>query len=313
MKYAVISDIHGNAPALRAVLEDAARRGAEGFLLLGDYCLSNPFPNECTEIIRHLPQALAVAGNEEGRLTQLRHRDQSGWTDGQMQVSYWCCRVMTPENMDYLETLPQRIHTVLDGVPVHMAHSSAEFIGDCEHRQWDAASVALRYGDAFVPSARRREEIRRYLDGDEAFQRVFASLEDGVYLFGHSHVQWSYASPDGKKLLLNPGSCGLPLDCTDEGVPYTLLDMGKKGVTITEVRLPMDRGEMIRLLRNSDQYAAAPVWSEVIIKELKKCREQITFFLQHTEAYAKGIKDPVRPYSVKTWEDSFRLWNTSQD
>ena len=37
MKYAIISDVHGNAHALRLALEDARREGAQGFLFAGDY------------------------------------------------------------------------------------------------------------------------------------------------------------------------------------------------------------------------------------------------------------------------------------
>ena len=42
MKYAVISDIHGNLPALEAVMEDAARKGAGRYLFAGDYSISGP-------------------------------------------------------------------------------------------------------------------------------------------------------------------------------------------------------------------------------------------------------------------------------
>lgn len=313
MKYAVISDIHGNEPVLRAVLEDAQNRKVDGFLLLGDYCLSHPFPNECVELIRNLPGALVVSGNEEGRLSALCGQDQSTWTDGQMQVSYWCYRTMTPENINYIGHLPGRIDTVLNGVPVHMAHSSAEFLGDCAHHQWDAASLALHCGESFISSAQRKEKIHRYLSSNEAFQRFLAALPDGVYLFGHSHVQWSYLTPDGKKLLMNPGSCGLPLDCTLEGAPYTILDLSEPGhIGVEEIRLPVSLEKQIQTIRESDQYIHAQVWSEVIIKELKKCREQIVFFLQFVESYANQISDPVRPYSVKTWEAAFRLWNGPQ-
>ena len=46
MKYAVIADVHGNYPALRAVLDDAERRGISRYLFAGDYCISNPYPDE---------------------------------------------------------------------------------------------------------------------------------------------------------------------------------------------------------------------------------------------------------------------------
>ena len=43
MRFAIISDIHGNLPALNAVLEDADNNNIENFIFAGDYCLSNVF------------------------------------------------------------------------------------------------------------------------------------------------------------------------------------------------------------------------------------------------------------------------------
>ena len=68
MKYAIISDIHGNAPALRLALEDAHRHGAQGFLFVGDYCISSPWANDVISLIQALPDVKAVAGNDEAHL-----------------------------------------------------------------------------------------------------------------------------------------------------------------------------------------------------------------------------------------------------
>ena len=68
MRYAIISDIHGNEPALKTVLEDAKSRNVEGYIVVGDYCLSNPYPNECITTIKHLENAYIIRGNEESYL-----------------------------------------------------------------------------------------------------------------------------------------------------------------------------------------------------------------------------------------------------
>lgn len=65
MKYAVISDIHGNLEALKTVLSDAEAQRVDGYILLGDYCLSNPEPDACVTRIRNLPNAHVIRGNEE--------------------------------------------------------------------------------------------------------------------------------------------------------------------------------------------------------------------------------------------------------
>lgn len=41
MRFAIVSDIHGNLPALNAVIEDAGKNSIDTFIFVGDYCLSN--------------------------------------------------------------------------------------------------------------------------------------------------------------------------------------------------------------------------------------------------------------------------------
>ena len=85
MRFAIISDIHGNLPALNAVLADAEKNGADSYIFVGDYCLSNPYPDECITRIRELKNKYVIRGNEERYLENLVGKDQSTWTDGQMQ------------------------------------------------------------------------------------------------------------------------------------------------------------------------------------------------------------------------------------
>lgn len=86
-RFAVVSDIHGNLPALNAVLDNAKSRGISEFVFAGDYCMSGPFPDECIATLMSLDHAYIVRGNEEKYLENLIGKDQSNWTDGQMQVT----------------------------------------------------------------------------------------------------------------------------------------------------------------------------------------------------------------------------------
>lgn len=51
MKFALISDIHGNIEALEAVVNDARARGLERFLCLGDVAGYGPNPAECVDLV----------------------------------------------------------------------------------------------------------------------------------------------------------------------------------------------------------------------------------------------------------------------
>ncbi|MCL2322126.1 MAG: hypothetical protein FWC47_08490 [Oscillospiraceae bacterium] len=51
IKYALISGIHGNLPALEAVIEDAIKNNVDQYVFLGDYCISLAYPNEVLNCI----------------------------------------------------------------------------------------------------------------------------------------------------------------------------------------------------------------------------------------------------------------------
>ena len=57
---ALLYDIHGNLPALEAVLTDAADAGAEAYLLGGDYGAWGPRPLDCVARLRALPRTTLV-------------------------------------------------------------------------------------------------------------------------------------------------------------------------------------------------------------------------------------------------------------
>ena len=157
-----------------------------------------------------------------------------------------------------------------------------------------------------------RRDVRRLLQEDPGFQSALRGLAEGVYLFGHSHVQWNWQDKDRKVFLVNPGSCGLPLDLIRGSVPYTVLSVPEDGeVSIEEIRVPFDKEGYAEILRNSEQAREAGVWTKVITKEWLKAREHMTFFLEFAERYARETGDARRPFSVETWENAYEAWNRS--
>lgn len=309
MRFAVVSDVHGNLPALNAVLEDAEKNNADGFIFAGDYCLSNPFPDECIQKIRSLENKLIIRGNEEQYLENLIGKDRTGWTDGQMQISYYCYKAVSPDNLSYILSLPRTLETSVNGVHLHMSHSSAEFIAELEYSKWSSFAVAEKYARKEITAESLRSELRHYYDTSEMLRQRLSELENGVYVFGHSHVQWSHVSEDGKTVLINPGSCGLPLDGIAGTVPYTILDISDNGdISVEEKRLPFDTEAYITLLKQSGQFKEARVWSNVIVRELRTAREHMYFFIRYVNEYAEKINDSRRPFAVDTWENAYQLW-----
>ena len=311
-RLAVISDIHGNLPALQAVLDDAKSRGISELFFAGDYCLSGPFPDECVATLMSLEHTHIVRGNEEKYLENLIGKDQSNWTDGQMQVSYWCFRNVSQEHLRFLTALPHTLAFRINGVNIHLSHHSSSWIGDCEFRLIGPDVLAKRYEGMDVMPEDYRQDVHRLFLHDPVFHDALQALEEGVYFFGHSHVQWNWQDPDRNVFLVNPGSCGLPLDFIQDSVPYTVLSISEDGaVSIEEVRVPFNKQGYAEVLRNSEQFREARVWTKVITKEWLKTREHMTFFLEFAEQYAQGIGDARRPFAVETWENAYDIWNRS--
>ena len=307
MKIAVLSDVHGNLPALRKVLDDAEKRGVDEFVIAGDYCLSGAWPDECIKTLLDLPKKVMIRGNEESYLENLIGKDQSTWTDGQMQISYYCFRNIKPECLDYILSLPHTAEFERNGVKIHLAHSSVSFIDDLELGNFGPAKLSKKYAQAEVTPESLRTDVYEMLVSDPAFSEKLNELESGVYIFGHSHVQWSYRSKG--VLLVNPGSCGLPLDAVKDSVPYTVLTITGDGETdVEEIRIPFPMKPYVEELRKTTQYAEANVWTKVIIEELLTAREHLYYFLQFAEKYANEIGDERRPFAVETWEGAYKAW-----
>ena len=128
---ALLYDVHGNLPALEAVLDDAAARGAERFGLGGDYALFGPFPVETVARLREL-DAFWIRGNGE------RWTGDPGADDAPEPVrpAIAACR----------EALGEELATELAALPFDHAEAGARF---CH------ASPRLRHA-VLPPRARRR-------------------------------------------------------------------------------------------------------------------------------------------------------------
>lgn len=303
MKYAIISDIHGNAPSLRLALADAQQQGADAYLLAGDYSISAPWPNDVAQLLRVLPNAHYVRGNDES------HLDVPDGDDGQYEVSRWCARTLTADNKAWLDAMPEEVTLSCEGMTIRMAHSSEAFMGKALHAHFRTSAFPARYPHGVVSREALLADFRRTMAEDAACRSAIAELEPGVYIFGHNHIQ-AHGCFDGR-WLINPGSCGLPLDGGDFAACYTLLTIENGNVTVEERRIPYDVEALIAQVKTTSQYAEARIWSETIFSEWRTRREKVCFLLGYAEEYAARIGDPRRPFAKDTWHAAYQEWLTA--
>jgi putative phosphoesterase len=178
MTIAVLSDIHGNLPALRAVLADIELLEPDLVVCCGDI-VSGPLPTRTLELLRELPvEFVSVRGNADrgavesydGTAGPETHEDDV-WTGSQLQR----------QHRDYLAGLPQTIRMEIDG------------LGD----------VLFCHG-----SPRRDDEIILETMSDERLHAVLDGADADVVICGNTHMQFDRRV--GGRRLVNAGSVGWP-------------------------------------------------------------------------------------------------------
>jgi len=184
---AILYDIHGNLPALEAVLEDARAAGAERYVLGGDYALFGPWPRETVELLREL-DADWIRGNGER----------------------WTAR---PGDA------PQ------DAVVQDAAAKCAEMLGHELVAELAALPFELRRDGVRYVHASPVSDVRSFgpLHDDSEEEMLEGVLETRL-VFGHTHLQFKRQAEAGIELL-NPGSVGMPFD-DDHRAAYALAGPG---------------------------------------------------------------------------------------
>lgn len=102
MRIAILTDIHGNLPALEAVLESIGESGADERWCLGDLVGYGADPNDCTRLVSESCD-LSLAGNHD--LAVLGALDTSTFSDAAAAAVEWTRQTARRETMDFLRGL----------------------------------------------------------------------------------------------------------------------------------------------------------------------------------------------------------------
>lgn len=103
MRIAIISDIHSNLSALKAVLEKISRVGCDQIICLGDIVGYGPYPNECIELLKESCQ-LTLMGNHDHAVIGLTSTESFN-IYAKMAID-WTSAELMPSAKEYLESLP---------------------------------------------------------------------------------------------------------------------------------------------------------------------------------------------------------------
>jgi diadenosine tetraphosphatase ApaH/serine/threonine PP2A family protein phosphatase len=206
---AILYDVHGNLPALEAVLDDAAAAGADAYLLGGDYAAFGAWPVDCVTRLRGLGDAATwIHGNWE----RWQARPDEAIDNPVVRSANDAARAALGDDLvAELGRLP--FTTTLDGTV--FCHASP--LSDVE---------------SFT--------VEPDIDHDERLLAPIAAPKPfaGRVVFGHTHIQFTRGT-DVAVVLVNPGSVGLPWD-GDTRAAYALLERRHDRIDLRRVDYDVD-------------------------------------------------------------------------
>ncbi len=214
-RIAVLSDIHGNIPALDAILHDIRSRQISRIFCLGDIVGKGPHSDQAVYICREVCE-LTIRGN---------------WDDGILAATdhptlRWHQHRLGRARLDYLAILPGTIEFVMSGKQIRLFHASQQGIYHRVHMNDTSENHQAMFtntpftGHALVPD-----------------------------VVGYGDIHSTYLKTFDQRILFNVGSVGNPLDLTQAS--YAILE-GQYGSTrkspfaIQVIRVPYDVEQAIR-------------------------------------------------------------------
>jgi putative phosphoesterase len=224
MRVGIISDIHGNIAALEAVLADLKNQNVKTTYCLGDLVGYAPFPNEVIDRIQRdaIP---TIMGNYDDGVGFDRdecgcaYRDPEEQRLGDLSLQ-WTKKTVTRDRKLFLQSLQAEIRFDADGKRFRLVHGSPRRMNE------------YLFEDRPLPS----------------FQRLAATSEAHVLIFGHTHKPYT-KRVDGV-LFINAGSVGKPKD-GDPRACYVVLDT-TGDVDVEFRRVPYDIQAVASAIRRSE-------------------------------------------------------------
>jgi len=198
----VISDIHGNLPALKAILKSSAAKKARRFFFLGDFLGYSPFPNETVSLLRKNNNTISIIGNYDLKVLR-RKRSKDAVKDFSFS---WTHKHTSPEAKRYLQTLPEQRMTTVCGKKILLVHGS---------------TFSNEEGIDENSPLKKLRRIARTAGAD-------------IILCGHTHRP--FVKKVGAVWFINPGGAGRSFD-SDTASSYAMLSITSKAFKVKFYRL----------------------------------------------------------------------------
>ena len=237
MRFALISDIHGNLNALEAVLEDIeAKGGADQLVCLGDITAVGPQPKESLDKVRELDCPIIMGNHDEWLLTM----------DDELLI---------PEAAKVDKVLAEIVKDIDTWDRDQLTKEDLEFVKT--FKNWWRVDLSDEIDLlCFHGSPRSHTDMLVSTSSDEELNEMFERKRAAVMIGGHTHLQmlrrWQHM------LIINPGSVGAPFYHNFRGeirnpwwAEYAILEFREGNFSIDLRRVSYDVDKMLKIVHDS--------------------------------------------------------------
>lgn len=214
-KVAIITDVHGNSPALQAVLNDIDRQsGIEHIYCLGDMVAIGPDANEVLKMLCSREDVSMITGNHEDAILAIFQGQEPASYGSEREHHEWIVEHTDKSFLPKLLTLPRSLEVEYASKRLLLVHYHLDTSG------------------GFIPI--EREPSAEKLDA------IYAGSDADIVCFGHHHPAHFYQSL--QRTYLNPGALG----CCDRPVArYAILHISPTGVEAEMKEVPYENRDFL--------------------------------------------------------------------
>ena len=280
MRLAVMSDIHGNLPALEAVLKDLQQCEADGIVVAGDL-VGGPQPVETIRLLRALGSWMIRGNSDSGLLRYGTGDTPDAWhTSRQFAPLRWTYRHVDQETFDFIQSLPeQRVVEIADTAAIRVVHGSPRNPSESIFPDRDPAILDL----------------------------ALAQTSEPVLVCGHTHIPWKVERDD--RLALNPGAVCGPLN-GDVRAQYALLTWYNDHWQVEHRAVPYDLERIRAAFRESGLLEEGGALAQALLLCLETGHNIAGYFLSYAYGLAAeaGFKD-CDVVSDSIWKQAAATFN----
>ncbi len=219
LRIALISDVHANLPAFRAVLDDIAEAGADETWCLGDLVGYGAQPDECVALAREACEVCLV-GNHD--LVVLKKLDINTFSLNAALAAQWTQENISQEALDFMQELE----------PAEGGRDVGLFHGSPRDPVWEYVLSTLQ-ADACIDAMDARVGAIGH-----SHVALFFNRDDGGQVRGEQAPAGTELDLSSGRWLVNPGGVGQPRD-GDPRAAWLLLDLGSWTAQWRRVEYPI--------------------------------------------------------------------------